>query len=139
MCLPLLRRQLLNMSYKVLLCTAVVLAAAVSADKPNIVVLFADDVRITWLSSQQTSRLYCPCLLQLGFGDLAVYGHPTSTTPNLDKMAKEGLVFTQFYSASPVCSPSRYLRFTPTSLYRDILIVCTLLAQGCFANRTLSD
>ncbi|XP_062500868.1 arylsulfatase A-like [Corticium candelabrum] len=91
MCLPLLRRQLLNMSYKVLLCTAVVLAAAVSADKPNIVVLFADD---------------------LGFGDLAVYGHPTSTTPNLDKMAKEGLVFTQFYSASPVCSPSRVALLT---------------------------
>ena len=36
-----------------------------------------------------------------------MYGHPTSTTPNLDKMAAEGLVFKQFYSASPVCSPSR--------------------------------
>ncbi|XP_064404043.1 arylsulfatase A-like [Halichondria panicea] len=54
--------------------------------KPNIVILFADDV---------------------GFGDLSVYGHPTSSTPNLDKMASEGLLFTQFYSSSPVCSPSR--------------------------------
>ena len=36
-----------------------------------------------------------------------MYGHPTSTSPNLDKMASEGLVFKQFYSASPVCSPSR--------------------------------
>ena len=45
--------------------------------------------------------------LQLGWGDLGVYGHPTSTSPNLDKMASEGLVFKQFYSASPVCSPSR--------------------------------
>ena len=36
-----------------------------------------------------------------------MYGHPTSTSPNLDKMASEGLLFTQFYSASPVCSPSR--------------------------------
>lgn len=53
---------------------------------PNIVLIFADD---------------------LGFGDLGSYGHPTSSTPNLDKMAAEGLRFTDFYSSSPVCSPSR--------------------------------
>ena len=47
--------------------------------------------------------------IQLGYGDLGVYGHPTSHTPNLDKMASEGLVFTQFYTASPVCSPSRFV------------------------------
>ena len=44
---------------------------------------------------------------QLGYGDLGVYGHPTSYTPNLDKLAGEGLLFKQFYTASPVCSPSR--------------------------------
>ena len=54
--------------------------------KPNIVILFADD---------------------LGYGDLGAYGHPTSSTPNLDQLARDGLVLTQFYSASPVCSPSR--------------------------------
>ena len=59
---------------------------AISADKPNIVILFADD---------------------LGYGDLGFYGHPTSTTPNLDALGEAGLVFTQFYTASPVCSPSR--------------------------------
>ncbi|XP_072169148.1 arylsulfatase A-like [Diadema setosum] len=53
---------------------------------PNIVILFADDV---------------------GYGDLEVYGHPTSSTPNLNKLAEGGLVFTQFYAGSPVCSPSR--------------------------------
>ena len=57
-----------------------------AAGKPNIIILFADD---------------------LGYGDLQIYGHPTSSTPNLNAMASEGLVLTQFYSANPVCSPSR--------------------------------
>lgn len=54
--------------------------------RPNFVVIFADD---------------------LGYGDLACYGHPTIRTPHLDRMAREGLRFTQFYSAAEVCTPSR--------------------------------
>lgn len=53
---------------------------------PNIIVIFADD---------------------LGYGDLGVYGHPTIQTPRLDRMAQEGLKFTQFYTAASVCTPSR--------------------------------
>jgi arylsulfatase A len=53
---------------------------------PNIVVIFADD---------------------LGYGDLGCFGHPTIQTPNLDRMAAEGMKFSQFYSAAPVCTPSR--------------------------------
>ena len=56
------------------------------AAPPNFVVIFADD---------------------LGWGDLGCYGHPTINTPNLDAMAAEGMKFTSFYSASPVCTPSR--------------------------------
>ncbi len=54
--------------------------------RPNIIIFFADD---------------------LGYGDLQCYGHPTIRTPNLDKMAKEGVQLTSFYVASSVCSPSR--------------------------------
>lgn len=57
-----------------------------AAAKPNIVILFCDD---------------------LGYGDLGCYGNPTILTPNLDHMAETGMRFTQFYSASCVCSPSR--------------------------------
>ena len=53
---------------------------------PNLVILFADD---------------------LGYGDLGCYGHPSIRTPNLDRMAAEGVRFTDFYSSSPVCTPSR--------------------------------
>src|SRR5262249_48953055 len=43
----------------------------------------------------------------LGYGDLACFGHPSIRTPNLDKLASQGMRLTSCYSASPVCSPSR--------------------------------
>jgi arylsulfatase A len=68
-------------------------AAALAADEekkseqpPNVVIIFADD---------------------LGYGDLGCFGHPTIATPNLDRMAREGLRLTQFYVAECVCTPSR--------------------------------
>lgn len=57
-----------------------------SSDSPNFIIIFADD---------------------LGYGDLSSYGHPTIRTPNLDKMADEGMRFTQFYNGASICSPSR--------------------------------
>lgn len=60
--------------------------AAAAAARPNIVIILADD---------------------LGYGDLGCYGHPTIRTPHLDRMAAEGMRFTDFYSAAEVCTPSR--------------------------------
>jgi len=72
---------------------AVVISTACSAltpmagsGKPNVVILFADD---------------------MGYGDLASYGHPYNRTPNLDELASQGQRWTDFYVAAPVCSPSR--------------------------------
>ncbi len=56
------------------------------AAPPNVIVIYADD---------------------LGYGDLGCYGSPTIRTPHLDRLAAEGLRFTDFYSAAEVCTPSR--------------------------------
>merc|ERR1711963_98554 len=69
-----------------LLASHVLCAAADDSSKPNIVVLFADD---------------------LGYGDVGYTGHPTIRIPNIDKLAAEGIRMTSFYSGAPICSPSR--------------------------------
>lgn len=61
------------------------LPAAESARQPNIILIFADD---------------------LGYGDIGPFGSKVNRTPNLDRMAREGLKLTSFYAA-PVCTPSR--------------------------------
>src|SRR4030042_1406964 len=57
-----------------------------NAERPNFVIIYCDD---------------------LGYGDIGSFGATEIKTPNIDKMAAEGIKFTEFYSASPVCSPSR--------------------------------
>ncbi|UCD52296.1 MAG: sulfatase-like hydrolase/transferase [Phycisphaerales bacterium] len=42
-----------------------------------------------------------------GCGDLGCYGHPKNGTPHLDRLAREGLRFTDFHSNGPMCSPTR--------------------------------
>uniref|UniRef100_A0A8C3TNW4 Steroid sulfatase n=1 Tax=Catharus ustulatus TaxID=91951 RepID=A0A8C3TNW4_CATUS len=57
-----------------------------SVSKPNIILLMADD---------------------LGIGDLGCYGNKTLRTPNIDRLAEEGVTLTQHIAASPLCTPSR--------------------------------
>lgn len=70
---------------------AAAIAAQKAARKPNIIYIMADD---------------------LGYGDLSCYGQKNFTTPNIDRLAKEGMKFTQFYAGSTVCAPSRCVLMT---------------------------
>ncbi|XP_060694298.1 N-acetylgalactosamine-6-sulfatase [Hemiscyllium ocellatum] len=61
-------------------------AGTEAGSAPNIIILLMDD---------------------MGWGDLGVFGEPSRETPNLDRMAAEGMLFPNFYAANPLCSPSR--------------------------------
>jgi arylsulfatase A len=67
-------------------------------NRPNIVVFLTDDQ---------------------GWGDLGCYGHPRIQSPNLDKFAEQGMLFTQCYAACAVCSPSRSAILTGRTPYRN--------------------
>jgi len=69
-----------------LLLGSLLLTSRLVAAPPNIIFILADD---------------------LGYGDLSCYGSTTIATPRIDRLAKEGIRFTDYYSASPFCSPSR--------------------------------
>ncbi|MGB7325944.1 MAG: sulfatase-like hydrolase/transferase, partial [Rubripirellula sp.] len=76
-------------------------------DRPNIIMLLADD---------------------LGHGDLSCFGSPAVKTPHLDRLADKGMLFSRFYAGSAVCSPTRAsvltgrypLRFGITKHFNDV-------------------
>ena len=72
-------------------------AASAYSVTPNILIIYVDD---------------------LGYGDTAVYGHSVVKTPNIDRLAEEGIRFTQFYAPSALCSPSRAGLLTGRTPYR---------------------
>lgn len=75
-----------------------VLALAVSAAaKPNVIVIMADD---------------------LGYGDVSAYGATALKTPNLDRLAAEGIRFTSGYCSASTCTPTRYSFLTGTYAFR---------------------
>ncbi len=68
-----------------------VFSAAKAQQKPNIIYIYADD---------------------LGYGELGCYGQQKIRTPNLDRLAAEGMRFTQHYTGAPVCAPARAMLMT---------------------------
>src|SRR5688572_24965725 len=70
---------------KIIIILLLISPHAFSQEKPNIIFILTDD---------------------MGYGDIGCY-NGIYKTPNIDKMAAEGISFTNYYSASPVCSPSR--------------------------------
>ena len=80
-----------------LILAAILFSSTLYARAPNYIVIFCDD---------------------LGYGDLGCYGSKKNRTPRIDQLAAEGMRFTDFYSSSPVCTPSR-----------------SSLMTGCYARR----
>ena len=69
-----------------------------SGDRPNIIILYADD---------------------LGFGDVGCYGATAIPTPNIDRLAEQGLRFTEGYATAATCTPSRYSLLTGSYPWRN--------------------
>ncbi|MEL6448139.1 MAG: sulfatase-like hydrolase/transferase [Pseudomonadota bacterium] len=78
---------------------SLLLVTAVNATprQPNILIIYVDD---------------------LGYGDLASFGHPVIETPHLDALAADGVTLTNYYAPSPLCSPSRAVLLTGRHPYR---------------------
>ncbi len=72
-------------------------APATDRKKPNVILIYADD---------------------LGYGDVGCYGATKVATPNIDRLAREGLRFTNAHSASATCTPSRYAMLTGEYAWR---------------------
>ena len=81
----------------VLLITLAVVSSTIAADRPNVIVIMADD---------------------LGYGDLSCYGATAVQTPNIDRLASEGIRFTNGYCSASTCTPTRYSFLTGSYAFR---------------------
>jgi len=81
-------------------------------EKPNIIIIFFDD---------------------LGYGDLSCYGNKLIKTPTIDSLTNYGVKFTDFYSSSPVCTPSRAGLLTGRLPIRTLAGNHVFMAEGTFA------
>jgi arylsulfatase A-like enzyme len=93
-----LRTPVATMLFRALISFLLAVATVFAADKPNIVLIYADD---------------------LGYGDVGCYGATQIETPNVDRLAREGLRFTDAHSPSATCTPSRYAMLTGEYAWRQ--------------------
>lgn len=92
-------------------------AAAAASERPNMIVVFIDD---------------------MGWADLSCFGNEEASTPHIDRLAAEGLRFEQFYVNSPICSPSRVALSTGQYPARW-RVTSYLAARGANAKRGMAD
>lgn len=83
--------KLIRFTCKVIACVGMSTAVAMAQERPNLIWIMADD---------------------LGYGDLGCYGQKVIATPSIDRMAREGMRFRQFYAGATVCAPSRSVLMT---------------------------
>lgn len=106
---------------RIYLCILVCLIAnstSLSAQRPNIVIIYADD---------------------LGYGDLSVLNSESKiSTPNLDKLAAEGMSFSDAHSSSGVCTPSRYALLTGRYHWRKLHKIVNSFEPPVFDENTLT-
>ncbi|QDT94923.1 sulfatase-like hydrolase/transferase [Gimesia aquarii] len=101
-------------------------------------------------SPQQRPNILVVLCDDLGYGDLACYGHPVIKSPNIDRFAKKGLTLTSCYSAHPNCSPARtglmtgrtpfrvgvynwIPMYSPMHVRKQEITIATLLRQAGYA------
>lgn len=72
-------------------------SASFASPRPNVVIIYGDDV---------------------GYGDVGIYGATKIPTPNIDRLAKNGLLFTDGHSAAATCTPSRFSLLTGNAAFR---------------------
>jgi arylsulfatase A-like enzyme len=85
----------IGIAWLVLVCVGV--AASDAQPRPNIILIYADD---------------------LGYGDVSSYGATRLNTPNIDRLAREGIRFTDAHAAAATCTPSRYALLTGQYAWR---------------------
>ena len=88
----------LNLKILSFLVLILFLACKTENKTPNVIIIYADD---------------------LGFGDVSAYNQGILHTPNIDRIANEGIKFTNGHSSSATCSPSRYALLTGSYPWRN--------------------
>ena len=92
--------------------------AIAKESRPNIIYIYADD---------------------LGYGELGCYGQQKIATPNIDKLAREGMRFSRHYSSAPVCAPSRCMLLTGKPVSYTHLDVYKRQSIDSFSIQTISE
>ncbi|MEM9399719.1 MAG: arylsulfatase [Verrucomicrobiota bacterium] len=112
-----MNRHMLFIAFAIISLLALSSFAEANKAKPNVVIIYGDDV---------------------GYGDVGVYGSKMIPTPNIDKLAKGGLRFTDGHASSATCTPSRYALLTGIHGFRDGVSILSPVAPLSISTEILT-